>query len=129
MMETNKPRILLIEDNIDLRASLADGLEADGYNVIQSAHFQDIIRDLPSLRVTVAIIDLVLEGASGATLVHYIRSHARLKNIKVILMSGMDHGAKTAEMWGADLYLQKPLTAQSLDSAIRQLIAAPNTSC
>jgi two-component system phosphate regulon response regulator PhoB len=113
-MQTQKPTILLVDDDSDLRETLADGLEASGYVVIQAEGILNIMKQLPTMKPAAIIVDLVLMGDSGATLLRYVKLHPQLKGIKVIMMSGFEHGEKTAQLWGADLFLQKPITIARL---------------
>lgn len=123
-----KTTILLVDDDDDLRQMLADGLEANGYSIIQADNVQSVFKQLPFMNASVAILDLVLTGASGASLLGYIKAHPRLKAIKVILMSGYDHGAQTARQWGADYFLAKPITPDKILTVLKQLGVTPSRS-
>ncbi len=124
-MTAQKTTILLIDDDADLRETLADGLEAAGFSVIQDDNVQGIMRRLTSAKVSVAILDLVLAGASGAALLGYIKAHPLLRNVKTIMMSGFEHGAKSAKFWGADMFLQKPVTIAGLLKALADIGIIP----
>jgi DNA-binding response OmpR family regulator len=112
--------ILLVDDDADLRETLAEGLEAAGYRVIQAEDVRQVMTRLTLWKPTVAILDLVLAHESGAALVAYIKRHPLLKQTRVIMMSGFEHGAQTAKTWGADRFLRKPVTIRDLLNAIRE---------
>src|SRR5215831_15519145 len=125
-MAVARPTILIVDDDDDLRQMLADGLEADGYAVIQADNVQSVVKQLPFMNISVAILDLVLTGASGASLLGYIKAHPRLKTIKVIMMSGFDHAAQSARQWGADIFLPKPVTPDKILDVLKNLdVVAP----
>jgi DNA-binding response OmpR family regulator len=123
-MTASKQSVLIVDDDRDLRETLADGLEAAGYTVIQSENVYHLMRELPSMHISVAILDLVLGGPSGGALVGYIKMHPHLRHIKVIMMSGFEHAKATARLWGADLFIQKPVTIAKLIEALEVVITS-----
>jgi DNA-binding NtrC family response regulator len=126
-MVAQKTTILLIDDDSDLRETLADGLQAAGYEIIQDDNVQSVMNRLPSVNVSVAILDLVLSGVSGATLLGYIKAHPLLKDVKTIIMSGFEQGARSATFWGADVFIQKPVTIAGLLKALAEIGIRPDS--
>lgn len=120
-MSPQKPMILLIDDDTDLRETLADGLEMAGYEVVQASGFQNLLSKLPGMKISVIVVDLMLTGDSGATLIGYIKAHPRLKSVKSIMMSGYEHGEATAKIWKADMFLKKPVTIAKLVDALGKI--------
>ena len=120
-MSPQKPIILLIDDDTDLRETLADGLEMAGYEVVQASGLQNLLSKLPGMKISAIIVDLMLTGDSGATLLGYIKAHPRLKSVKSIMMSGYEHGEATAKIWKADTFLKKPISIASLTDALRKM--------
>jgi len=116
--------ILLVDDDTDLRETLADGLECAGYHVAQADSVGPLFNELQHMNIAVAIIDLILAGSSGAALLTYIKQHPRLRHIQVIMISGAAHGKTTARYWGADLFLEKPVTIRKLEEAIDSLMTS-----
>ncbi len=124
-MQATKGTVLLVEDDRDLRETIADGLEAAGYEVVQSDSVRNVLKQLSSSKVVVVIMDLVLVGDSGATLLRYLKMHPLLKKTKTIMISGFEHGEQAARLWGADLFLQKPVRIGQLIEAVNQLAVPP----
>jgi DNA-binding NtrC family response regulator len=122
LMSTPKRSVLLVDDDRDLRETLADGLEAAGYRVIQAENVYTLMRELPSMNISVAILDLVLAGPSGGALVGYIKMHPHLRHIKVIMMSGVEHAESASRLWGADIFLQKPVTIAKLKETLDRVL-------
>ena len=120
-MHPPKPKVLLIDDDCDLRETLTEGMEASGYEVIQADNVQDILKRLSLLKVSIIIVDLVLVGNPGSTLLSYVKSHPSFKTIKVIMMSGFEHGESTARLWGADQFLPKPVSIAQLIATLNKL--------
>ena len=116
--------ILLLDDDADLRETLADGLECAGYHVVQAATVGPLFNELQHMNITVAVIDLILAGSNGAALLAYIKQHPRLRHIQVLMISGAAHGRVTARNWGADLFLEKPISIRKLEEAIQSLVTS-----
>ena len=66
-------RILLVEDNQDMRESLRTFLTEDGAQVVAVASTEDGIDAVDENTFDAAIIDINLPGKSGFQLVEYIR--------------------------------------------------------
>jgi DNA-binding response OmpR family regulator len=121
-MASPRRKVLLVDDDRDLRETLADGLEAAGYDVIQAESVYILMRELPTMNISVAVLDLVLAGPSGGALVGFIKMHPHLRHIKVIMMSGVEHAESTSRLWGADIFLQKPVTIAKLKETLDQVL-------
>jgi DNA-binding response OmpR family regulator len=114
--------VLIVEDNPDLAANIADYLEARGYLV-------DVAMDGVTglhLAVTqshdVIILDLMLPGIDGLTLCRRLRQDAK-SAVPVLMLTARatldDKAAGFGE--GADDYLVKPFELRELDLRLRAL--------
>ncbi|HYQ39874.1 MAG TPA: response regulator transcription factor [Pseudomonas sp.] len=116
-------RILLVEDNRDILANLADYLTLKGYTV-------DCAQDgLSGLHLATAghydliVLDVMLPGLDGYTLCRRLREEAR-SNIPVIMLTARDQlddrlqGFKS----GADDYLVKPFALSELAARIEAVL-------
>ena len=117
-------RILLVEDNRDILANLADYLTLKGYGV-------DCAQDgLSGLHLAVAnhydliVLDVMLPGLDGYTLCRRLREEAR-SNIPVIMLTARDQiESKLAGFEsGADDYLAKPFDITELQARLQALSA------
>jgi DNA-binding response OmpR family regulator len=101
------PRILLIEDDLDLGACLGVVLEEVGYLVTVATNGSDALaacRQAPAL----VLVDYYLPGEpSGADLVRALRD-ATSPSTRVLIMSAEREVQSRAEEAGADGYLEKP---------------------
>ncbi len=113
--------VLLIEDDIALRATLARALELEGYRVETAdcrsageAVFRQRDDTLPDL----VLLDLGLPDGDGSDLIHWIRSRS---SIPVLVTSARyDDAAKVTLLdAGADDYLVKPFGISELLARIR----------
>jgi len=118
------PKVLIVEDDIDLAETYADVLESMGLTVTIATSGTEAIRKLPVVLPHVVILDMQLPGASGDLVLAYIRRHPRMRNTKVLVVTGFPNMAEVAvNSWGADLSLSKPISVESLKKATQELQA------
>jgi len=118
--------VLIVDDEQDLRSSIAMVLKDAGFDVVEAG---DGAAALPILRdqaVDLLITDLVMPGIEGMELVRLLAGRARRPAI--IVMSahhGEERGAylELAGRLGADRTLKKPFKARELLEAVRQVMA------
>jgi two-component system, LuxR family, response regulator FixJ len=110
--------VYLIEDNEDLRESLAALLEVSGYSPRGFASAEEFLAEGPNERPACAVVDLRLPGMSGLELQK--RLHDDQPNLPVIVVTG--HGdvatARAALRAGALDFLEKPVQPQELMDAV-----------
>ena len=115
-------RILIIEDNQDIAANLADYLETQGHTIDAAA---DGITGLHMAVVNdyeVIILDLMLPGMDGLSVCEKIRTEA-LKQTPIIMLTARDTVEEKLEGFavGADDYLVKPFSMRELHARLQVL--------
>jgi two-component system, LuxR family, response regulator FixJ len=112
------PTVYLIDDNADLRESLAALLEASGYSPRCFATAEEFLAKGLIERPACAIVDLRLPGMSGLDLQKKL--HDEQPNLPVIVVTG--HGdvatARAALRTGALDFLEKPVQPEELMDAV-----------
>lgn len=113
--------IVLVEDNDELRESIADALIASGHKVVA----QDCAEALPEAAALsgfdLIIIDVNLPGENGFSLAQRIRkAHS---DVGIIIMTARNESRDKIEGYaaGADIYMTKPLELDELLAAIQSL--------
>ena len=116
-------KILIIDDDVELCETFSDILIYAGYDVRILQSGIDAFRVLPRLAPDVILLDIQMPGVSGAILLSFIRRLQRLSKTKIIIISGHPEAALSAkEMWGAEMFLAKPVAAQKLLDSIRACV-------
>ena len=118
------PLILLVEDEEHLAEGLVFNLEAEGY---RTRHFADGSEALAWLletadEIAVILLDVMLPGADGFTIVRSLREHALY--FPVLMLTARSHPEDILEGLnaGADDYLPKPFDLEILLARIRTMI-------
>lgn len=118
-MPTNL-RILLVEDDHDLRESVEECLSLAGYNIRGVSSGMECYRALGESTFNIAIIDLGLPDQDGFILANYIRKNTAMKVIILTARSSVEDRVRGYDA-GADLYLVKPVDFRELTAAINSL--------
>lgn len=112
-------KIYVIDDDRDLCDTFSDILLNAGYEVHVSCTGADAFKRLPKVLPDVILLDMQMPDISGVIMLSFIRRMTRLKRTKVIIVSGHPEMAKTAKaIWGIDMFLEKPVSAHQLLSAV-----------
>ncbi len=122
-------RLLIVEDEVDLRRGLEQALREEGYAVDASAEGTDALYRAETWDYDAIILDIMLPGLDGWEILQGLR---RKKKTPVLLLTARDavrdrvHGLDL----GADDYLVKPFDLSELLARVRALIrrgaAAPD---
>ena len=111
--------ILLVEDEVLVRMSLAEQLRSAGYVVLEASNADEALDLLQSQRVRVVVSDIRMPGRmDGVELARAIR--AQRPEIKIVLASGESF---SASHWGdTDGFFPKPYNAGRLIEHIKMLL-------
>ena len=101
--------ILLIDDSVTFRETLKAALEEAFYRVLVAGSGEDGLRVAADLRPTAIIVDGVLPGIDGATVIRRIRLDAALRGLPCLLLTGSeDRGDEIRALdAGADAFVRK----------------------
>jgi two-component system, response regulator, stage 0 sporulation protein F len=114
-------RILLVEDDRDLRELLVFALESDGYSVRTAENGVDALVQLEfGPRPDVILLNLVLPLMLGSELLESVRQDARLTRIPVVLITGAPVPVAVATL--ANAVLPKPFGLDQLAETIVGLV-------
>ncbi|MEU4562333.1 response regulator [Actinoplanes sp. NPDC023936] len=103
------PTVLVIDDSVTFREQLRDLLEPEGYAVLTAASGEDGLRMAADRRPNAVIVDGVMPGIDGATVIRRIRLDPALRDTPCILMTAADDYATEMQMLeaGADAFVRK----------------------
>jgi two-component system, OmpR family, response regulator len=117
----HRPVVAIVDDDPDMRNTLAELLNANGFATKSLSGSQDFFRLGDIGGVDLALIDLKLKGESGLTLAINIR---RKLDLPIVMLTGVgDVADKIAGLeTGADDYLMKPFDPRELIARIRAVL-------
>ncbi len=123
-MSEKRHTILLVDDDPDLRESLAAVLTAH-FAILLARDGVEGLTNIVEAHPDCAIVDLKMPGLNGLQVVRALRGDAATSDIPLIILTAIpaDQGRLPSLMSGVDRYLTKPVLAEDLITAIQQTIA------
>jgi CheY-like chemotaxis protein len=122
-----KPRILLVDDNDDIRAVFQEGLEGYAYEVAPAASVIEALRLISTVPFDVLLSELHMpEASDGFTVVNAMR-HTQ-PNAATLLLSSypVRQAAMTALLLQADQVLVKPIGVAEISEIIQKKLSDPS---
>lgn len=114
--------VLLVEDDRELRATLRDALQVEGYRVVASASLADaravIATAVADRGLDIVLLDLGLPDGDGESLLADLRREHSTPVIVISARPGEDHKVRLLDE-GADDYLVKPFSLAELLARMR----------
>jgi two-component system response regulator (stage 0 sporulation protein F) len=125
----NAPRVLIADDDTDLREELASVLSEDGYDVDEAADGNELLDALASANIhserptyDVILMDLMMPGFSGVDVLTAL--HTPPPRVPVLVMTGCEdeHVVRTAASLGAVAVFRKPFDLEDLRTALLNVV-------
>lgn len=115
-----KIRVLMVEDDNDLRENIVEFLELEGFEVTGSACAVDFFYSLAISEFDITIVDIGLPDKSGFEIVQHLRENSELGIILLTARDNINDKMKGYEA-GADQYFVKPVDCRELAASIKNL--------
>ena len=133
--EIERKKILIVDDELDMRIFLCNLLGNCGYEPIDAGDREEGMQKALSEKPALIILDVTMPKETGIQLYREIKEHEDLKNVPVIMVSTIDK--KTFSFYqrfqgsprqkgfpDPGAYLEKPLEAEELIKLVRALTEA-----
>lgn len=124
-MQDKQKHILIVDDDAGLRELVAEYLNRSGYRIFEATDGQEMRSKLTTQSVDLIVLDLMLPGEDGLSLLKWLRSH---NGPPVIIASARgDEVDKVVGLeLGADDYLAKPFGPRELLARVRAVLRRSN---
>lgn len=126
-------KILVVDDDPDVRMFNTTVVEESGHTPIEAANGEEGLKVLKAEKPDLVILDVLMPKQSGIRLYRELKTSKALKNIPVIMLSGIakrtflrsqkaltEFGGK--EVPEPEVYLEKPVEAEELAETIQSLL-------
>ena len=114
-------RILVVEDDARLAATLDRVLTAEGYEVELAADGVQALRSARERPLDLVVLDVMLPGLDGIAVCRRLRATARMPILLLTALGGTEERVRGLDS-GADDYLVKPFAYQELLARVRALL-------
>src|SRR5665647_2354489 len=123
--------LLIVDDDPTSLKLLRTQLESEGHAVFEAHDGVDALALLERQRVDVVISDILMPRMDGYRLCYEIRKHARLHDLPVILCTSTYTSPGDEKLVldvGADKYLKRPVSVETIVAALHEVIAQPHAA-
>ena len=126
-------KVLVVDDDPDIRLFSVTVLEEHGYTPLEAADGVEGLKMIKEEKPDLVILDIMMPRQSGIRLYRELKTDKSLKNIHVIVLSGIAkrtflRSQKALTDFGSpdvpepEIYLEKPVEAEDLAQTIKDLI-------
>ncbi len=121
---SEKPCILLVDDEEAIIKTVRARLEASGYRVLTAMDGTEGLEKARGEHPDLMILDLMLPNLDGYHVCKLLKGDTRYRKIPIIMLTARagEKDEKLGYESGADAYLRKPFQTQELLSAIEKFI-------
>jgi DNA-binding response OmpR family regulator len=118
-------RILIVEDDTDLRRFFRTALSMAGYEVEEAPDGLDALHLIENRPPDLVVLDLTLQSLDGVSVQQELAARAITADIPIVIVTGSDR-----EVAGANVacVLRKPISPEQLIKTVRRCLARPAAS-
>ncbi len=119
------PRILIADDDADVRSVLARHLASAGYEVLEAADGRGCLDVIRTTGVDLVIVDIYMPEVDGIAVI--AQAHRDFPHVRILAISGggtvpRERTLEIAQRLGAQRTLTKPFDRDELMASVRELL-------
>jgi DNA-binding response OmpR family regulator len=122
MMGNDKKRILVVEDDAEMRSLLKDFFEEDGFEIDSVSNGSEAFRKIAREPFDLIITDIRMPGLTGLDILPGIKKLQPEVSIIVITAFGSEEVRRKAFDRGATAYLEKPILFNKLRTLVHEMV-------
>ncbi len=117
-----RPRVLVVDDEVDLVAVLRFGLEVEGFEVSVAYDGEAGLQLAQAESPDLVLLDLMLPKLDGYKVCRMLKFDERYRHIPIVILSARngDEDRRLALEMGAESYITKPFELKEVVAQIRQ---------
>ena len=120
-----RPKILIVEDDANLRFLYSEELKEEGYDPIVATNGKEAMQFLRSIKPDLVVLDIVMPVMDGMEALG--RMIGQYRDVPIILHTSYPHYKEDFMSWAADAYLTKSSDLTKLKTVIRNLLGNEGT--
>ncbi len=127
-------KVLIVDDDPDVRLFNATVVEESGYIPVEAENGEEGLKMVKEEAPDLVILDVLMPRQSGIRLYRELKTDKSLKNVKVIMLSGVAkrtfmRSQKALTEFGGEkvpdpeIYIEKPVEPEDLAAAIEKMLS------
>jgi CheY-like chemotaxis protein len=121
---SDKPTILVVEDDDDSRKLLNTMLTSLGYNVLSFAGGAAALEGIKGQKLNLAMLDIMMPEMNGYEVLEKLKQMPDFVELPIIMVTAKDQDSEILEgyQFGADYYITKPYSLKQIDYGVKLFI-------
>jgi two-component system cell cycle response regulator len=115
-------KILVVDDERDVRGLLSDFLTEEGYRVILATNGAEAIGLAELENPEVILLDINMPGIDGIEVCKQLKAQERTQFIPIIIITALEDSGFIAYLEGADDFVSKPFNLVELTFRVRSML-------
>ena len=116
-----KRKVLIIDDEPDIREIVRIYLSDEGYDVIEAANGHDGILKAQELKPDLIVLDIMMPGINGFEVAKHLKDDPNTQDIPIIILSVLAHDSQYRQ--GIMDYISKPFRQEELVNTIHKIFS------
>lgn len=121
---TDRPLVLVVDDDPDARDTVAVMLESDDISVIKASTGEAALYVVAAFPVSAIVLDVLLPDRNGYEICRFLRDDPETRGIPIIMLTALTRVVDEVAgvVAGADAFLVKPVSREQLLLHVRDLV-------
>ncbi|MEN3008556.1 response regulator [Pseudothermotoga sp.] len=115
-----KGRILIVDDEENIRLLLSEELADEGYEVETAANGDECLEKFDKKKFDLVVLDIEMPGKNGIEVAGQLRKDQ--PGLKIVLLTAYSHYKYDLASWAADAYVVKSADLTELKHTIEELL-------
>ena len=127
--ERHVPRILVVDDQSDIRMMCRVNLALEGYDVVEAADGESGLLAVRASQPDIVLLDVMMPGIDGWEVLENLKSRTSTRDIPVIMLTARVQREDEIRGWtsGAADYVSKPFNPSILIDVVRRILAGEDS--
>ncbi len=123
-MENNSKKILVVDDDADIREFITYNLSKYGYTIEEAENGKEAISKAKKTVPDLILLDIMMPGMDGIEVCQLLREDANLQNVLIVFLTARaeDYSQIAGFDAGADDYINKPIKPKLIVKKIEALL-------
>ena len=115
-------KILVVDDEWELRNLLTEFLTGDGYDVIQASNGEEALELAEKEEPQVILLDVKMPGIDGIEVCRRLKEEDKTRFIPIIMVTALEDRDVDAFVEGADDFVTKPFSLVELSFRVKSML-------